>query len=394
MGVPYPSLLCLTRWANPVFLEQLKTLGYAATILTANAACHCEPPHTVRLMQNEWDVEDYVRTISSLGGEQRFDRIIALEEEFLVKLAAHLRERLSIPGMGVGHAANFYDKFAMRCTAASLGIRVPEFALLAGAQQVDDFIQRVSPPWILKPRFSQSSQAMRKIHSCRQWAQLLQDIDCKARSAYLVEQFIPGDVFHVDSVVAGRRVVFSEAHQYGRPPLETIQERGLFTTSTMDRQSADSKALLAFNARVVLELGLANGIGHAEFIKHRGSAEFYFLEAASRGAGSFIPEMIEAATGVNIYREWARVEVALARGSKYGISPSKRDYGGIALCFTTAEHPDMSSFSGPGIVKSVASLHQTGLILKAEKHDKLSKLLQAWADRLRSRFLASGRIGG
>ena len=39
------------------------------------------------------------------------------------------------------------------------------------------------------------------------------------RSYYLLEQFVPGEVFHVDSLVKDGEVIFAAASGYSRPPL-------------------------------------------------------------------------------------------------------------------------------------------------------------------------------
>ena len=66
-----------------------------------------------------------------------------------------------------------------------------------------------------------------------------------AQSHFLLEQFVPGDIFHVDSIVSEGEVVFSVAHQYGRPPMQVMHEGGVFTTRTVDRASSDWQELTA-----------------------------------------------------------------------------------------------------------------------------------------------------
>ena len=96
----------------------------------------------------------------------------------------------------------------------------------------------VAPPWLLKPRAEASALGIRKISKTRS--------NCGARSTnwateqsrFLLEQFVPGDIFHVDSIVSEGKVVFSVAHQYGRPPMQVMHEGGVFTTRTVDRNSA------------------------------------------------------------------------------------------------------------------------------------------------------------
>src|SRR2546429_9794083 len=83
---------------------------------------------------------------------------------------------------------------------------------------------------------------MKKIHKPEElwpWLDKLGD----QQSFYLLEQFVPGSVYHVDSVTSERKVVFAEAHAYGAPPLETSHQGGVFTTRTLPRDGEEARAL-------------------------------------------------------------------------------------------------------------------------------------------------------
>ena len=121
---------------------------------------------------------------------------------------------------------------------------------------------------------------------------------------------MPGDIFHVDSIISEHKVVFSAVHQYGKPPMQVMHEGGVFTTRTVDRTSREWKELTALNARLAPDLGMARGVTHAEYIRAHADGRFYFLEIAARVGGAFISDLVEAATGINLWREWARLEVA------------------------------------------------------------------------------------
>ena len=130
------------------------------------------------------------------------------------------------------------------------------------------------------------------------------------QSFYLLERYIPGEVYHVDSLVAGNQVVFAEAHQYGHPPLDVFHGGGMFTTRTLLRGSEDEQTLKGLSRQVIASFGLLQGAVHMEFIKGRDDDRFYFLETAARAGGANIVELVEAATGINLWREWARIETA------------------------------------------------------------------------------------
>ena len=74
--------------------------------------------------------------------------------------------------------------------------------------------------------------------------------------------------------------------------------------------------------------------------------EFYFLEVAARVGGAHIAETLEAARGHNLWREWARIEVAGERGV-YEVPPHREDYAGICISLARQEWPDTSGYDDP-----------------------------------------------
>src|SRR5262249_11965014 len=142
---------------------------------------------------------------------------------------------------------------------------------------------------------------------------------------HLLERYIPGEAFHVDGIVYRGEGVFAEVHQYGRPPLDIMHGGGIFVTRRVSRGSADEAALGGFKGRVAAALGLVNGVTPAEDIKGRDDGQFYFLETAARGGGANIAESVEAATGINPWREWARIEFDGGVGD-YALPPHREDH--------------------------------------------------------------------
>ena len=96
-------------------------------------------------------------------------------------------------------------------------------------------------------------------------------------------------------------------------------------------------------------MNFVRGATHAEFIKSQADGQFYFLEVAARVGGAYIAETLEAATGVNIWREWANIE--LARDVAPYQHPTEQ--GGLRRRGPragTQEWPDTSEFTDPEIV--------------------------------------------
>jgi hypothetical protein len=224
-------------------------------------------------------------------------------------------------------------------------------------------------------------------------------------------QFIPGEVFHVDSLVNDGRVVFAGANQYGRPPMDVAHHGGAYISHTIPHGSIEEKRLFENNKKLVKTLGLQRGATHAEFIKSATDGKFYFLEIAARVGGAYIAEVLEAASGINLWREWAALEVTsetaeqehangpselpegVARelmkiASAKRIRPSRREYAGIVLSLAKQENPDTSAYSDPEIVYRVKKKHHAGLIVRSKRLERVEELLDEYARRFADDFAA------
>jgi hypothetical protein len=161
---------------------------------------------------------------------------------------------------------------------------------------------------------------------------------------------------------------------------------GAYISRTVAHRSEDEKRLFEINRQLVKAFGLLRGAGHAEFIKSEADGKFYFLEMASRVGGAYIAEVLEAASGLNLWREWARIEVEGANAAK--AKPSRNEYAGIVLSLAKQESPDTSAYDDPEIVYRVKKLHHAGLIVRSRKLDRVEELLNQYAARFEEDFVA------
>lgn len=384
------TILCVSSYEKgQEFLRTCKSLGCAVLLLTVEKFRHANWPREaideMFFMPPELPIRDMIHAVSYAARTRHIDRIVALDEFDMENVAA-LREHLRLPGMGLTKVRYFRDKLAMRMQAREAGIRVPEFSAVLNYDDLREFMQRVPGPWLLKPRAQASGIGMKKITYAEElwpWLDLLGD----QQSEYLLEQFIPGSVFHIDSVVSERAVLFTEAHAYGAPPLETSHHGGVFTTRTLPRNSADALALKEVNQKLIGGLGLVRGVTHAEFLKAHAGNHFYFLEIAARVGGAYISDVIAAATGINLWREWARLDVGAGK-QPYELPPLREDHAGVIVSLARQEEPDTSAYNDPEIIQRITKYHHAGFVLKSPSSQRIQELLDSYAQRFQSDFLA------
>jgi len=384
--------LCLASYEKGHdFLRQCAEMGVRPTLLTLDKLRDADWPRDVLeelvTMPSGLTREQILNTVSWMARGRRFDRIVALDE-FDLETAAQIREHMRIPGMGVTTSAYYRDKLAMRIGARDSGFLVPEFCRVLNYDDLRDYMNRVNPPWLLKPRSEASALGIRKIEDPEQLWRALEELGDR-QSYYLLEQFVPGDIFHVDSIISERRVAFSVVHQYGRPPMQVMHDGGVFTTRTVDRSSRDWSELSAMNAGLAPALGMVRGVTHAEYIRSHADGRYYFLEIAARVGGAFIADLVEVATGVNLWREWARLEVDFLRSESYLVPHERLDYAGSVLCLAQTAEPDTSAFNDPEIVVRMKKHHHAGLIVKSENPERVQALLERYSADFARMYLAS-----
>jgi biotin carboxylase len=383
------TFLCITTYEKgQEFMRECKRQGCCVILLTAEKLKNADWPREslddVFYLPEEIPLSDIVKAVTHLARGRKLDRIVALDE-FDMETAATLREHLRIPGMGLTTMRYFRDKLAMRMRALDRKVRVPDFVPVVNHDDIRYYLDHVHGPWVLKPRQEASAIGIKKIHAPDELWPLLDQLGDK-QSTYLIEKFVPGDVYHVDSVVSENEVLFSNVSKYGKPPMN-VAHGGVFTTFTVPHGSEVDAGLRAINLELIAALGLLRGVSHAEFIRAHEDGYFYFLECAARVGGAYINEMVETATGINLWREWARIEIAGGDGS-YKLPPVRHDYAGVILSLARQENPDTSSYDDPEIHQRIKRHHHAGLVLKSSDPQRIPALLENYAQRFAAEFMA------
>jgi biotin carboxylase len=388
------TILCLASYEKGAeFMRECKRQNCRVLLLTSESIAHADWPREsideIFLIPDDnkkWKLEDVIKGVSYLARTEAIDRIVPLDD-FDLETAAALREHLRVPGMGETTTRYFRDKLAMRLKASEAGIPVPAFIHVLNYERLREFMARVPPSWLLKPRFEASATGIKKLNSPDEfWAALEQIGD--RQSYYVLEQYVPGDIFHVDSIVSEKEILFAAAHRYGTPPLNISHEGGVFTTSTVLRGSTDEQALLAVNAEVLKSKGLVRGVSHTEFIKGRDDGRFYFLETAARVGGANIVELIEAGNGLNLWAEWAKIEITRGE-SDYQLPPLRQDYAGLIVSLARQECPDTSRYNDKEIVWRMNKRYHAGLIVMSPDPSRVAHLLEEYTNRFYSDFFAT-----
>jgi biotin carboxylase len=384
------TVLCIATYEKgQEFIRECARQGCRVLLLTTETLRDADWPRDAMaetfFIPRGIDRESLLKGVSHVARTHRIDRIVALDD-FDVETAALLREHLRIAGMGETTARYFRDKLAERMKARNFGILVPDFVHTVNDAQIRAFADQAPLPWILKPRSQAAAIGMRKIERAEELWPALDELGDR-RSFYLLERFIPGDVFHVDAIVWDKAVVFQSMHRYGQPPFQVAHGGGIFTTTSVPKRDPAWAALERIHRDVVATFGLVRGVTHTEFIRSAADGRFLFLETSARVGGAFIVDLVEAESGLNLWREWAKLEIAGEDGT-YRVPQAAERFAGLILTLARQEWPDLAGYTDPEIVYRVRKARHAGLIVASSDESRVRALLDEYAARFQQDFFA------
>ena len=380
-----PTILFLSSYfKGRAFFDAAKELGCRAILLSVQQLRGKPwPPYdTVEFLPDLEDSQSLLAAADKLARYWEVGYVFPMDEED-VENAALVRHHLGLPGPNQTVAHNFRDKLRMRQLAEQNQICIPRFTDLSETSESNPFFEEVMPDWILKPRSKAGSKGISRVSSLEQLRELLGELG-PDKEHYLLEQSVAGDVFHVDSVVSSGRPVFSQAHRYDTPPFEVCDRGGVFGTRSLSAEDPDLADLLALNAKVLAALQLPQGISHAEFIRCSQSGRLCFLEIAARVGGANIDVLVQKSTGVNLWREWIRVEMAAAAGQTYLPPAFQRRHGGMLNCLARMQHPDTTCLHAPEVVWQLDMDYHVGVVVVSDERASRDSVLernQQWLSR-------------
>lgn len=389
------TILCLASYEKGFdFLRECRRLGCRVLLLTAPRTDASPWPMEaidekyvlpVQEDDGKWNRTELMYAVSYIARKEHIEHIVALDD-YDLESAAILRDHLQIRGIGETQTRYFRDKLAMRVAAHNHKLTQPDFVACINEQAIREFMQRTPAPWVFKPRAEASALGVKKITDKKIFWDVFESLGDK-RSAYILEQFIAGNIYHVDALVYNGKVEFAAVHRYGKPPMDLMHDGGIFTTCTVFHKSPEERALLSANSAILKAMGLKFGAAHTEFIQGADGG-WYFVETAARVGGANIVDIVEAATGLNLWSEWAKIEL-LYGSAPYKIPKVRKEYAGLIISLAKQETPDLSAYQEPEIVWRLNKKYHAGLIVRSKRYERVRELLESYTQRFTDDFYTS-----
>ena len=296
----------------------------------------------VEIRRIPWSDDEQVRqSVLRLADERPLFTVASLNES-LLEQAAELRDLLGLPGMARETVHRFRDKLLMKQLLDQQGVCVPCFARCDAPERVHALLARHGK-LVIKPVDGVGSLRVSFIDSAPQLASWYAVTAAAEWERYEAEEYIDGDLYHVNAVVRGGQVLLSGAALYLQGMANIDYRNGTPLVTVMVEDVRLKERLDAFSARVLEVLGLEDGVSHLECFLGRDD-RIVLCEVGARPGGGGVTHMLEAQFGVQY--SYASLMLAAGRGGELKIpAPTPRRYFGL-IGFRLAHNCTIGKIAG------------------------------------------------
>ncbi|GFM76702.1 hypothetical protein PSCICM_25210 [Pseudomonas cichorii] len=241
------------------------------------------------------DADVILQEAQAIHSLHAIDFVIAFSE-YDLDAAALVRTELNISGAKIADNLLCRNKASMKEALKGSAVRYPQYRNVLSRQDVEVFCHEHGYPVILKPQVGAASDGVVKIDR-------LTDIpDLLDFTGYEVEEYIEGDIYHVDAILAGGSTPYFKVSKYLNTCLDFRNGQPLGSVAVDDSRFIE--AVKAFTREVCVRLNLKDQAIHLELIERRG--ELVFLEIGGRVGGGEIPFVAMRSEGIDLYELWTR----------------------------------------------------------------------------------------
>ena len=268
--------------------------------------------------------DEVTHHLDELCRTRNVTRIVHGTEDDILRLA-RVRTRYGIAGMRETQALPYRDKALMK-DAVSAAVLTPGYLLPAGPDEAVAFAAKLGWPVIVKPRLGYGSRGVVVVTS---EARLRAEVAMRPVDDVLIEEFVPGDVYHVDGFMRDGKVLVAVISRYlnGCLAYQSGEPLGSVQVDADDPAAGTSQSFAAAAVAALPPTELTPF--HLEIFAHATTGELYFCEIAARLGGAHVYETLTPAIGVDPVRLWFRNQVGLVEQPQF--HRSRHRYGWLLI---------------------------------------------------------------
>lgn len=253
--------------------------------------------------QLSWAADELAKRLGPI------DRLFGAYEQLQVPLA-EVRERMGVAGMGAAVARRFRDKSEMKDALRAAGLPCAKHALVESAGEAVAFARKVGFPVVIKPPAGAGAIATFRADDEASLREAIAKAAPRAGHAALVEEFITGDEYSLETISIGGRAVWHSLTHYYPTPLEVLRNPWIQWCVVSPREVDDARYddIRQAGSRALEVLGMDTGLSHMEWFR-RADGTIAISEVAARPPGAQITTINSRAHDIDFVRAWAEVMV-------------------------------------------------------------------------------------
>lgn len=304
------------------FCDRLKRLN--VNVLGIADAPYEHVPWEVKSSLTEYyyvsSLEDYEQVYRAIGYYiSRYGRIdhIESQNEYWLQLEARVRTDFNISsGWKTPDLEAVKLKSKMKLGYKRAKLKTARFHLIDGLEGALEFVRKVGYPVIVKPDNGVGAGNTWKLQNEEQFlAKYNEVISRHPANHFIMEEFVPGHIETFDGIAnAEGKVLFFTGQVMKVTPLEQLQGTGENVSYTQPVERVED--LREAGLRTVSAFGVRGRFFHFEFFRldedKRGlgkRGDIIGLEVNMRAPGGYIPDKMNFAYNVDVYRIWAEMLV-------------------------------------------------------------------------------------
>lgn len=289
-NIPYPAWLKNTN--EELFL-----------LCSDQQSIDSESYHYVQTF-NQYEKNSAVTDVATkLIEKHKIKTIIAKSECDLLR-AGKLRDAFQIEGQSFTQALAFRDKVVMKSHLEKSNLRIPTYRRIENKSDAIAFSNSQGFPLVLKPTDGAGSLNTVIIENANQMETLP---DTLFENNMEIEEYIAGEMYHVDGIVLNNEVKFIYPSKYFHDCLR-YQNNESSGSCILEYHHPLRERLIDFTKSILSALPTPTMTTfHAE-IFHTPEDELIFCEIASRTGGVRIREMLRHAFDIDLDQLWIQAQ--------------------------------------------------------------------------------------
>jgi biotin carboxylase len=229
--------------------------------------------------------------------------------------------------MNTATAQNFRDKSRMKTLFDENGIPCAKHELVNDYQSALAFIKRCPYPVVVKPVAGAGSQTTFKVNSDAEMHAAFSSLGHQVADGILLEEFIVGDEFSLDTFSLNGKVLGQSINQYIPTPLDVVSNPWMQWRVLLRKDSGGKSFddIRKAGKKSLDILGMKTGMSHMEWFRRK-DGSIAISEVAARPPGAQFTTLISRACEFDVIRAWVDLmifekeinhEIKYASGAAY-----------------------------------------------------------------------------